>query len=107
MVGRGRDGEEAVNLRAAHQQLQRDPRPEAVAGTPDKTRALCEVFDIVQNEGGIFEFTNALIILTLAAAYATRIVAKHAEPMTLEHLIQHDGDRILHRAARFRVRMED
>ena len=65
-----RDGEEAVNLRAAHQQLQRDPRPEAVAGTPDKTRALCEIFDIVEHESGVFQFTDALIVLALAASNA-------------------------------------
>ena len=45
--------------------------------------------------------------MALAAADAAGVVTQDAEAVFLEHLVQHDRDRVLHRAAGLRMRMED
>ena len=107
MIGRRGDRDEAVDLRAAHQELEADVGPEGGAGHPALAGGFVERLEMVEDVGGVREFGHAGVERALRAADAPEVEAHGREAVGGEHLEQGDRHRVLHRAARFRVRMED
>ena len=107
MVGGRGDRDEAIDLRAAHQQLQADVGAEAGARDPALARRFIELFEVVEHVGGIRQLGDAGIERALAAADTAEVEAHGGKAVGRKHLEQGDRHRVLHRAARFRVGVED
>src|SRR5262249_51847397 len=76
-VGGWGDADEAVDFRAAHQQLHGDPGPERDAGDPADGRIGVLQLQPVERRGGIGELARTVVEVPLTASDAAEIEAQH------------------------------
>ena len=78
-VGHGGDRDEALDLRAAHQELHADPGAERHAGDPAGAGVRVDRLRPVERRGRVRQFALAVVERALAAADAAEIEAQHRE----------------------------
>jgi hypothetical protein len=105
-VGGRRDRDEALDLRPAHQELHADPGAEREAGDPAAARLGVDRLRPVERGGGIGQFADAVIEAALAAPDAAEVEAQRREAAMHEGVVDLVDDRVVHRAAELRMRMQ-
>ena len=103
----GRYRDEAGNLRAAHQKLHPDPRPEAEPSDPAMLGVRVHCLKVVEGRGGVRQLADALIVFTLTAPDAAKIEPQHGEAKVEEGIMQIVDDPVVHCPAELRVRMQN
>ena len=91
----------------AHQQLHADPGAEAEAADPGRLRLGMDRLHPVERRGGVAKLADAVVEHALALADAAEVEAQGGEAAPDEGLVERQHDRIVHRAAALRVRVED
>ena len=102
----GCDRDEALDLRAAHQELHADPGPEGYAGDPAGAGVRVDGLRPVERRGGVRQFALAVVERALAAADAAEVEAQHREAAVHEVVEQIVDDLVVHRAAELRMRVQ-
>ena len=102
--GRG-NRDEALDFRTAHQQLHADPGAERDAGDPAGARVRIDRLNPIERGRRIRQLVLA-VINALAAADAAEIEPQNREAALREHVIELIHDRVVHRAAELRMRVE-
>src|SRR5580700_9026372 len=105
-IGRRRDRDETLDLRPAHQKLHADPGAEREACDPAAARLGVDGLRPVKRCCGIRQFADAVIEAALAAAYAAEVEAQRGKAAMHEGIVDLVDDRMVHRAAELRMRME-
>src|SRR4029077_3204811 len=105
-IGRRRDRDETLDLRSAHQKLHADPGAEREAGDPAAARLGVDGLRPVQRSCGIRQFADAVIEAALAPADAAEVEAQRGKAAVHEGVVDLVDDRMVHRAAELRVRVE-
>src|SRR6185312_4568099 len=105
-VRRRADRDEALDLGAAHQQLHADPGAEREAGDPARLRFRIDGLRPVERGRRVRELAGAVVERTLRAADAAEIETQRREAAVHELVVELVADRVVHRAAELRVRMQ-
>ena len=106
-VGRGRDGDEALDLGTAHQQLHADPGAERDAGDPAGARFRVDALRPVKRAGGVRQFPLPVVEGALRATDAAKVEAQHGEAAFGEAVVGRIDDLVVHRAPELGVGMQD
>src|SRR5690606_31410325 len=98
---------EAIDLRAAHQQLQADPGPERIAADPALLGVWVHRLQIIERGGGVGKLAHTIVENALRTADTPEVETQDAEALGGKELVELDGNAILHRAAGAWVAVED
>src|SRR5690606_27112714 len=87
-VFRGRDGDEALDLGAAHQELHADPGAIGDARDPAAAAFAVDGLEPVERRSRVGKLADTVIEHALAAAHAARIEAQYGKAAFHEHVEQ-------------------
>ena len=106
-VRRRRDRDKALDLRPPHQELHADPGAERETGDPAAPRLRIDRLRPVERGGGVRQFAHAVVERALAPADAAKVEPQHRKLPVHERVVELIDDRVVHRPAELRVRMQD
>ena len=106
-VGRRGDGDEALDLRPAHQELHADPGAERDAGDPAGARLRADGLRPVEGGGGVRQLPLAVVERALGAPDAAEVEAQNGEAAIGEVVVRIVDDLVVHRPAELRMRVQN
>ena len=106
VLGEGRDGDEARNFRASHQELHGDPGAEGDADDPADLRILVVGLEPIERRRRVGEFTGTVLEHTLAAADAAEIETEDRKTAVDETIVEGMNDGVVHGPPKLGMRVK-
>src|ERR1700722_14215455 len=105
-IGGGSDGNEALDLGPAHQELHADPGAERDAGDPAGARLRADRLRPIEGGSSVRQFALAVVEGALGPSDAAEVEAQHGKPAFSKTIIGVIDNLVIHRPAKLRMRMK-